>query len=95
MLPSLLMSGKNGLNTLLVKIGEIRFPRIVVPKGAISLNMEILGAGDASERMTCAACYVRFELSDGGYSCQLIIAKTKIVPDGVTLPRGRAVSCCA
>ena len=77
---------------LLVQIGEIRFPRIVVPKDAVSLNMEILGAGDASERMTCAACYVRFELKDGGCSCQLILAKTKIVPDGMTLPRAELLA---
>ena len=45
---------------LLVEVGELRFSRVVIPEGAVDLNVELLGAGDASQRMTCAACYVRF-----------------------------------
>ena len=56
------------------------------------MSMELLGAGDASAQMTCAACYVRFELIDGQYSCQLIMAKTKIVPKGMTLPRAELLA---
>ena len=77
---------------LLVQVGELRFPRVVIPEGAVDLNMELLGAGDASERMTCAACYVRFRLKDGSYSCQLILAKTKIVQEGTTLPRAELLA---
>ena len=77
---------------LLVRIGEIRFSRVVIPADATSMSMELLGAGDASAQMTCAACYVRFELIDGQYSCQLIMAKTKIVPKGMTLPRAELLA---
>ena len=77
---------------LLVSIGEIKFSRVVIPVNATSLKMELLGAGDASAQMTCAACYVRFPLVDGQYSCQLIMAKTKIVPKGMTLPRAELLA---
>ena len=56
-------------------------------KGAIILKMALLDTGDASQQMTCAACYVRFELRDGRFSCQLILAKAKIVQEGTTLSR--------
>ena len=37
--------------------------------------------------MTCAGCYIRFKLKNNAYSCQLILGKTKIVPEEMTLPR--------
>ena len=76
----------------MVRIGEIKISRVVIPENATSLTMELLGAGDASAQMTCAACYVRFQLADGQYSCQLIMAKTKIVPKGMTLPRAELLA---
>ena len=77
---------------LLEKIGELRYSRIVVPLDAESLCMEIIGTGDASEKMTCAACYVRFKLKNGQMSCQLILSKTKIVPEDTSLPRAELIA---
>ena len=77
---------------LLVSIGQIRYSRTVVPENAENLNVELLSAGDASAKMTCAGCYVRFKLKDGSYSCQLVLGKTKIVPDGMTLPRAELMA---
>ena len=77
---------------LLEGIGELRYSRIVVPADAVNLEMQILGAGDASAKMTCAACYVRFKRKNGEMSCQLILSKTKIVPENTTLPRAELIA---
>ena len=65
----------------------MKYSRAVVPEDAKDLNIELISAGDASSKMTCAACYVRFRLKNNQYSCQLILGKSKIVPVGMTLPR--------
>ena len=69
------------------KLGGCKWNRLIVPKDAVSLDMEIIGSGDASEKMACSAIYVRFLRTDGTFSCQLALAKTKIVPDDKTLPK--------
>ena len=66
---------------------EIRFRRCVVPQDAISLDIETIEISDASPKMSCSAIYVRFKRRNGLYSCQLIFARSKIVPDNMTLPR--------
>ena len=71
---------------LLERIGELKYSRSVVPENAEGLNVELIGAGDASSKMTCAAVYVRYKLKDNSYSCQLILGKSKIVPEDMTLP---------
>ena len=72
---------------LMEQIGDLIYNRAVVPSNAVDMNVEIIGAGDASEKMACSGSYIRFKLRDNGYSCQLILAKTKIVPGDTTLPR--------
>ena len=68
-------------------LGSLKYSRVVIPENAADLNVELISAGDASSKMTCAACYVRYRLKDGSHSCQLVLGKTKIVPEGMTLPR--------
>ena len=41
---------------------------------------------DAGENLICAAVYARYKLRNGGYSCQLIFARTKVI-HGLTIPR--------
>ena len=69
------------------KIGQIRFKRAVVPEDAVSLDMDTLEMADASPGIACAAIYCRFKRKDETYSCQLLFARTKIVPPGSTMPR--------
>ena len=66
---------------------DIKYSRVIVPGDAQSLSMELIGAGDASAKMTCAGRYARFKLKNNEYSCQLVLGKSKIVPDGMSLPR--------
>ena len=75
---------------LLEGVGQLKYSRIVIPSDAESLTMDIIGTGDASAKMTCAACYVRFKRKNGDYSCQLMLSKTKIVH--TTLPRAELVA---
>ena len=71
----------------ILEMREIRFKRCVVPDDAVSLEMETIEMGDSSLYMACAAVYVRFKRKNGLYSCQLIFARSKIVPKGMSIPR--------
>ena len=66
---------------------EIKFCRCVIQVNAVSLDTETIEISDASAKMACSAIYVRFRRRNGLYSCQLIFARSKIVPDNMTLPR--------
>ena len=69
------------------KLDTLSWSRAVIPVDAVSMDMELIGAGDASN-LACSACYVRFQRKDGSRSCQLLLAKSKIVTQDTTLPRG-------
>ena len=77
---------------MMEEIKSISYKRAVVPSDAKSLEMETLDMGDASSKLICAAVYVRFEKRDGSHSCQLIFARSKILPDGTTIPRGELLA---
>ena len=55
------------------------------------MEIETIDAADAGENLICAAIYARFKLRSGGFSCQLIFARTKIVHD-LTIPRAELVA---
>ena len=69
------------------ELANIKFNRAIVPEDAISLDLDTIDTGDASSWLACAAIYVRFKKKDGTFSYQLVFARSKIVPDGMTLPR--------
>lgn len=73
-------------------IGDIRFNRAVIPTDAVDLNMETIDTADASESLICVAIYVRFKLKTGDYSCQLILARSKLLPKDTTIPRGELMA---
>ena len=77
---------------MIKEISNVRFKRAVVPSDAASLDMNTVDTGDASKVMACAAIYVRFPLKGGEYSCELIFARTKLLPEGTTQPRGELVA---
>ena len=68
-------------------LSEVKFERAVVPVDAVSLNMETIDLGDASDSLICSAIYARFLRKSGEYSCQLIFARSKLVPKGMSVPR--------
>ena len=71
---------------------NIKYKRAVVPDDAVDMNVDTIDTADASQDMICAAIYVRFRLKSGGYSCQLVLARTKIVPQGTTQPRAELLA---
>ena len=73
-------------------VGELRYKRLIIPDDAVDLNMDTIEISDASLNMACAAVYGRFRRKSGGYSCQLIFARSKIIPDGVNIPRAELIA---
>ena len=76
---------------LIEELSTLQFRRAVVPEDACSLDVETIDVGDAGENLVCAAIYARFKLRGGGYSCQLVFARTKIVHDH-TIPRAELIA---
>ena len=68
-------------------LGALKWNRMVVPEDAVSLEVDTIDAGDATQILACAAIYARFKRKSGDYSCQLIFARTKLIPEGMTQPR--------
>ena len=59
----------------------------IVPEDAVNLDMETLEMADASLNMACSAVYARFKQNNGLFSCQLVFARTKIVPNNISISR--------
>ena len=77
---------------MIQEIGSIRFKRAVVPEDASNLNFETLDFADASQSMICVAIYARFKRKSGGHSCQLLFARSKIVPKDMPMPRAELLA---
>ena len=78
---------------MMEEISRVKFKRAIVPHNAKSLDIMTLDAGDGSPSAVCAAIYARFELTDGSYSCQLVFARSKILPQGTSVPRSELIAC--
>ena len=85
--PDDLKSVWNNNFELIQNLGDIKHKRVVVPRDAVNLELETIETADASEKLACAAIYGRFKLKSGGFSCQLLFAKSKIISQGMTIPR--------
>ncbi len=72
---------------MIAELKNLRYHRAVIPEDAVNVNAELLDFGDASKVLICAAIYVRFKRKNGEHSCQLLLGKTKIVPEGMSQPR--------
>ena len=73
---------------MMEEIKNVRYQRAVIPDDAVSLDAETLDFGDASQSLVCVAIYIRFKRRCGSHSCQLLFARSRLVPDGSTQPRG-------
>ena len=54
--------------------------------------MDTIDAGDASPDIACTAVYARYLRKAGDYSCQLVFARSKLLPEGITQPRAELVA---
>ena len=69
------------------EIENLQNQRAVIPEDAESLNASTLDFGDASKSLVFVAIYIRFKRKNGQYSCQLIFARSRLVPEDMTQPR--------
>ena len=76
---------------LMETLSEGMWPRWTIPGDYVEIDL--IGCGDASEKIACAACYARVLKKDGTYVCRLLLAKTKIVPVDMSLPRAELMAC--
>ena len=72
---------------MIQEMKNIVFKRAVIPFDAVNTDIDILCFGDASKSLLCVAIYARFRKKGGGFSCQLIFARSRLIPDGMTQPR--------
>ncbi|XP_066916884.1 uncharacterized protein [Clytia hemisphaerica] len=72
---------------LMKEINNLKYQRAIIPEDAISLDLETIDFGDASQSTVCSCIYVRFKKKSGGSSCQLVLSRTRVVPKGMSLPR--------
>ena len=68
------------------ELGTLKFQRSIVPNDAENLNVETINSADAGDNLICASVHVRYKLRSGGFSCQLIFARTKVHHE-TTTPR--------
>ena len=91
-IPEDLVSSWRSNFELMSKLGDLRYRRCVVPEDALNLDMETIEMADASLEMACAVIYARFKRKNGQFSCQLIFARSKIVPLNMTIPRAELLA---
>ena len=72
---------------MMQEINNVRHTRALIPDDAISLELNTLDFGDASNSIACIAIYVRFQKKSGGFSSQLVLSRSRLVPDGMSQPR--------
>ena len=77
---------------MITELGSIKFKRAIVPDDAIDLEIDTIDTGDSSKLIACIAIYARFKRRSGEYSCQLVFARSKLVPDGMTQPRAELLA---
>ena len=77
---------------MIKEIDSIHFKRAVIPDDALSLEVSTLDFADASKELICVAIYARFFRKSGKYSCQLIFARSKIIPEGMSIPRAELLA---
>ena len=77
---------------MIQEIGKIKYNRAVVPEDAIDMNIETIDTADASQWLICIAIYARFRRKSGGWSCQLVFARSKVVPKDMTIPRAELMA---
>ena len=77
---------------MMQEIGQIKYKRAIIPVNAKNLEIETIGTGDVSSRLICVAIYARFEMKDGTFSCQLVFSRSKVVPEGTSIPEAELMA---
>ena len=73
-------------------LNSLSFRRCIVPQDAESLEIETIDTADASPYLACSAIYARIKRRNGTFSCQLVFARSKILPDRISQPRAEMIA---
>ena len=73
---------------MIQELKTLQYNWAIVPEDAVSLNLDTVDFGDSSGRLLCVAIYARFLRKNGKYSSQLVLARTRLIPDDMSIPRG-------
>ena len=71
------------------EIKTLKHQRAVIPEDAIDTKVNILDFGDARREIACIAVYVGYKRKDGSYSCQLVFARSRLIPTKNDSPTSR------
>ena len=77
---------------MMEEISTIKYKRAVIPEDAISLDINTVDTEDASKDIACVAIYARFQRKFGKFSCQLVFARSRLIPTGTTQPRAELIA---
>ena len=72
---------------MMQEINSLRYYRAIIPEDAISQDINTIDVRDASSSIACVAIYARFQHRSGGYSCQLVLSRSRLIPQGMSQPR--------
>ena len=72
---------------MMQEIKNIKFSTAIIPKDAISLNINTFDKGDVSKNIASLAIYARCDRSNVEFLCQLTFSRSKLVPDSMSQPR--------
>ena len=67
----------------------MHYQRTIVPEDAISLDVETIDTGDASQSLACVAVYARMKRRNGKYSCQFVLSRSNVIPKNMSQPRAK------
>ena len=71
---------------IIEELRHVKFRRAVIPIDAVSTTPELIVSCDASEAIAVCVIHARYKLRSGGYSCQILTSKSKLVSTS-TIPR--------
>ena len=69
------------------QLSEVTFKRCIIPPDAVNLDIHTIDTADASKEVACSAIYARVLRKTGEYSCQLVFARSKLLPIDITQPK--------
>ena len=69
------------------EIKTLNYQLAFIPEDAIDTQVKTLDFVDASREIACIATYARFKRKDGSYLCQLVFARSQLIPTKMAQPR--------
>ena len=77
---------------MMQEIKDVKYQRAIVPPDAVDLKIDTIDFGDVRKDIVCVAIYARFKRRNGKYSCQLVLSRSKLVPDKMSLSRAEMIA---